>query len=360
MLRCIFLVIFVIQTILTVPNAITLLNNPSGISYSPDGNLFAITDSAVNQLVFLDGKISQINGQILVYPTKRCGIMRKCKPRGIFGLLQPIETKFTPNNTCLFVAMYGQVAGLPGAVYAYHINDCSLDFSTVIPGVFAPTSLDISYDGKLLAIGDAARENGKILLYNLNSCGVVNAENPSIRTCFGVESIRVLFSPDGSALAVSDISKNRVYLYAIENGLFVSSKPTVLDCCRPHALAFSPDGNTLAIGEYRSKSSLILAQIVDRAFTGITQKISKLNFISTLAFSPDGNFLAAGEFFKDRVHLFSIFDGRVIGKAKKIRFTCNSGISALAFSPKSSCLAIAQENSNKVNFIENYALGFGG
>lgn len=350
------LVLFV-QIILTSTaqkNAVTLLNNPAAVTYSPDGSLFAITDAAVNQLVFLDGKISQINGKVLVYPTQSCGVRRKCKPLSIFGLLQPIETKFTPNNTCLFVAAYGQVAGLPGGVYAYRINPCSLDFALTLPGVFAPTSLAISPDGTLLAVAETSSPNGKILLYTIQDCQVINATTPASRNCFGVEFLKVAFSPDGSTLAVADISKNKVLLYPIQNGTFIAGKPSKISVSSPQSLAFSPDGTVLAIAEYQCKGDVIVAQVSEGIFTGEFQALSGHNFISSIAFSPDGKTLALVEFFKGRVLLYPIIGSNVSEKPRKIQFSCTSGISSLAFSPLTSCLAVAQENAHTVRFLRPF------
>ena len=118
-------------------------------------------------------------------------------------------------------------------------------------------------------------------------------------------------------------------------------------------LAFSPDGQLLAVAEkrYGVVNGVKVWRVTDgqivRAFT-----IAFWVHGSSLSFSPDGKSLAVG-CTDDAVRIYSIADGKlkkVLGKPTR---GSGSGVSALAFSPDGKLLAMGIQNKVVIWEVES-------
>jgi eukaryotic-like serine/threonine-protein kinase len=141
----------------------------------------------------------------------------------------------------------------------------------------APRQVTISPNGKTLAATDFA---GNVYLWNLSGGAplvITGArQNSSIQT--------VAFSPDGNTLAVAGASGVQLWDVATRTR---SARLTGTDTA-PEAVAFSPDGKTLTIGD--ANGSIYLWDVAARSETRFPVPVTNWG---GLVFSPDGKILAA-------------------------------------------------------------------
>lgn len=161
-------------------------------------------------------------------------------------------------------------------------------------------SLCYAPDGKQVATG---HRTGMVRVWNLGD----NKLAQELK--YPGAAYTLAFAPDGKTIAVSGNSKVLVWDVASGKELrHIVSKdgpaPT-----QPHvsSLAFSPDGNTLALGCYDATTRLIDVQ------TGKEKRVCEghKSAVLTLAFSRDGRTLATGSF-DQTARLWESFSGQPI------------------------------------------------
>jgi WD40 repeat protein len=162
----------------------------------------------------------------------------------------------------------------------------------------------LSPDGKTLALGT---KSGAILVWDLEKgttrhtiqASRANAPPPGLLVFPNLPDnspIDLLtFSPDGKMLASYAQSDSKVDLWDPATGKnidFLRPDPWL---SRASALAFSPDGKTLAFGGRRGSHSVVeLWDLAASGFRADFEGESKGYEVQLLAFSPDGKTLVAG------------------------------------------------------------------
>jgi WD40 repeat protein len=151
-------------------------------------------------------------------------------------------------------------------------------------------ALAFSPDGQYLETGTG--QSGQNL--NLNLWRVADGERLVGRIpAFNNGAIGVAFSPDGQYLVACGFHARDIKLYHVPDMALVAtinnSDPTNTRGLRVNAVAFSPDGEFIGIGDTEGVK-------LRRAFDGaLVRSFGTGNlFIHSIAFSPDGAFIAAG------------------------------------------------------------------
>ncbi len=163
------------------------------------------------------------------------------------------------------------------------------------------------------------------------------------RTLIQTRNLRTIaFSPDSQTLA--SLERNKVLLWDVSTG-----KQSLPNLGREsYSLAFSPDGNTLAIGGGHGTSSLW--DVATRKEEKQLRVIENIGNINRVLFSPDGETLATigrnrynGN---TRIHLWDTESGNIRTSITVIKTSYNEPYiseQSLSFSPDSSLFAHANQ-----------------
>ncbi|MFM9115167.1 MAG: protein kinase domain-containing protein, partial [Planctomycetota bacterium] len=135
--------------------------------------------------------------------------------------------------------------------------------------------LEFSADGRFLATGNAV---GGVCLWDL-TLQKIQAEYPSTE----ISHASVAFSPDSSLLAIASNIDPLIHLWSTTTGKQIAAWSQVSGC---HALAFSPDGSTLAAED---RVGVILWDLATR--TKIGKPLVHSGEVEHIRFAPDGRTL---------------------------------------------------------------------
>ncbi len=288
----------------------------------------------------------------------------------------------TPAGTRRFALLSGELivcailVGIAALIFSSSMmDDNQPDSSKPVVANFPAElvqSVAFSPDGKTLA---ACGLDHALRLWNLDKVGSGDRIKPTIIE-HDTPLMAVAFAPDGKSLATA--GERSVVVWSCESGRCTTSRELVSETVR--CLAFSPDGQTLALGcddgsvrlwdmpEGRERAALLAhADIVrsvsfspdsrrlvstsqDRlvmlwdtakgvAIRPLGLDIKGPNPVRFAAFSPDGTYVAVGEVAGSptEIILLSAETGKLRGRLTGL----TAGINALAFSPDGRTLAAA-------------------
>jgi WD40 repeat protein len=154
------------------------------------------------------------------------------------------------------------------------------------------------------------------------------------------------FSPDGETVAVGDVNGQT----GLVNIATLTTTVTFTDAASKGvvSVAFSPDGKTLAAGD--SNGSTYLWDIATRKLIAtLTDTGSK--GVASVAFSPDGKTLAAGDF-NGSTYLWNI---AAVTLTTALTDPGSRGVDSVAFSPDGKTLAAGDGNGS--TYLWNIATG---
>jgi WD40 repeat protein len=191
-------------------------------------------------------------------------------------------------------------------------------------------TLAFSPDGKLLATGVTGRPTGdeppvaEVRLWD--------AQSGQLKATLQAHTVVVsalAFSPDGKTLATGSWD-HTVRLWDGHTGQL---EATLQHTAPVHALTFSPNGQTLATGDHNGTVELWDARTRQLKKTLRSQE----HYVCRLVFAPDGQTLAIGSL-DGTARLWSISSGQ---QQAALRGHSGHFVSALAFSPDGTTLAMA-------------------
>ena len=246
----------------------------------------------------------------------------------------------------------------PDSVLLYSVDaaTCTLTLrSTITEGIDVPQSLAFSPDGSCLAVGNFGI--GTVTLYSINpDCTAELSPTDTIVLDFSLpDSFQALAFSSQRCLAVANGTgpTNRVSIYSIDAACMATPvAPITFAGGTSSSVAFSPDGNCLAVGVIAAPSfvNLYAMNPDDCSPSSLLDTIETNIFDPILAFSLNCLAVRTGDD-NDSVSLYPIGpDCTVAGIETSISLA--TGISSLAFSVNN-CLAVASGSDVAIFAINN-------
>lgn len=215
------------------------------------------------------------------------------------------------------------IAGSSIGIYFYDSQDYSLvksiDLKTPI------YHLAITNDGQKIA----ATSLEKIFLFDI--------ENNEPLLTIEIKASPLAFSPDGQilALGIYDASfNNHIELWNTTTGEVIRKFEESDDFIR--SIVFSPNGNFLATGGYTTKIWSLDGKLVDSHYIGMSGGSTY-----SLSFSPDGTLLAEGADAGNLLHLWKVLDNGTLGVLRSIVLKDYPIVFEVEISPDGKWLAAA-------------------
>jgi Tol biopolymer transport system component len=252
---------------------------PQGLSWSPDGRFLAVVNNVVSPNNFL--WVYSFNGNST--PTLVGGPVST-------GYNYPYYVSWSPDGR--FLALVNSTSS--GNIQVYRFNGIGaptlLGTSSYVENT--PYGIAWSPDGRFLAV---VGESIAVNVYRFNGSGapVLAFSKPT----GGSVPFAVAWSPDGRFIAAVDVNNSTLQIFSF-NG---SSNPVLLGAAvstgsgtRPTSVTFSPDGRFVAVALSAASYGL---QIYNVQVNGSPILIgstvtTNMNVSFSVAWSPDGRFLA--------------------------------------------------------------------
>jgi hypothetical protein len=172
---------------------------------------------------------------------------------------------------------------------------------------------------------------------------------------FGVEA--VAFSPDGKSLATGEIAGTVLWNAATWRGTtaFGYGSSLANEVAEVNAVAFSPRGTTLATGGSLG-STVLWNTATGRSIATLSDPASGSSHgVAAVAFSPSGKLLATGDD-DARTYLWNVATRqRTATLSDPAAGADYAGVAALAFSPDGKTLAVGDQDGN--TYLWNVATG---
>jgi WD40 repeat protein len=275
----------------------------NSVSISPDGQILASNSFQDNQqkVQLWEIKTGQLIRTFLGYSKAVC------------------SSTATPNAQTLIVSSKDQKIELWNLATGQLIRTLSVPNNI--------TAIEISEQGQILA---SAEEN-KIHLWNLQS-------GKYLRTLsFPNQVYSFKMTPDGTTLiSVTGSAQKNIAIWDLKTGQLINNLPI-----HPWSkeIAITPDGQTLASSGDKENGIIKLWNLETGELLG--NLFSRNGVTSAIAFSPDGRTLAGGGF-GNRVQLWNVYNGKLL-------YSFSSGVkfwqvSAVTFSPQHRIIASGGED----------------
>ncbi|KKQ49186.1 MAG: hypothetical protein US69_C0008G0016 [candidate division TM6 bacterium GW2011_GWF2_38_10] len=198
-------------------------------------------------------------------------------------------------------------------------------------------TLAFSPNGRYVAVGTLSGTD-RLHLYALEGGQLVHKQSLG-----GANSVHcVAWSPDGNYLAIGRDSTPRLVLYALEDGLLQSKQTfTISNQVRP--VAWSPDGRFLAIGKYYTDT--VGLELYSFKYGQLTylQTVNVGSSVNSLKWSRDGRYLAVGA---SDLRLYRLVDESF----DWVQTVSDGSVSTLAWSPDGNYVAIGSSNLRIYSF----------
>jgi len=204
----------------------------------------------------------------------------------------------------------------------------------------AVSCMAVSPDGHTLAVGTGKYrsrfETGELLL-----CALDDSRQPPRSISQGIIPVSLAYSPDGNSLAICSLSATvgqeparTVNVVDLRTGHAIAIASPM-----GHSVAFSPDGRILAVGCTNGEIDLWPLDTPGTLKPFVVKKHQSL--VWSLAFSPDGKTLASGSA-DNNVVIWDVPTGADLMTLKH-----NGMVEALLFSPDGRILASASHESSR-------------
>lgn len=283
-------------------------NGASGMAFSPDGSLLAVSADNEIHLWHLASKklIRRLVGQT----------------GGARGL------SFSPDGKLLVAGSYGLYGD--DAVYIWFVESETL--AQKLTG-HTDSVMDVAFspDGQTFA---TASYDASIRIWRLDVCHVAGDPCASqvhiLKRMFGSRVYSIDFSPDGRILAAGD-DNGDILLWDVSVGRIDAGLRG--DHSKVTGVAFSPDGEILVAGTrshwlYGGKAKLTVWRLKDYHLLEVVDVQG--DTISDLAFSHDGKLLAATGGWDCSLRFWRVADGSLLRRIDPEK--CHSGMHSGSFS----------------------------
>ncbi len=194
----------------------------------------------------------------------------------------------------------------------------------------------LSPDGTLIASGN---RSGETWLWRVSDGELIYEMDPGDHIEGNSDYLTALaFSPDGGLVAAGDW-KGMVFIWNVETGDLERLIEPVTDRCDAWGLAFSNDGEILAVGGAREGFNEVvrLYQVSDGSIVRDLEHGTRGgSMVSPVAFSPDDNLVAFGA--TDGIYIWSLPDYELLHTIPIEDTGASDWVTDLAFSPDSQYL----------------------
>ena len=280
-----------------------------------------VSEAEIRTLAFsLDGKYLAANGDRIIHVWNRV----TAQPYADIGPRPLAKTSVSPHRDGLHIVSNG--GGNAPRIWNIQSRQpvATLEADDTI------YALAYSRDGKWIA----GAAGNKVRLWDSDGKHVADWEGPE-------EIITTLaFNPDSTILATGSAHGTAVWIWRVADGEPILLIPDALLGCSIEAIAFLPDGKTLAIGGIDwmatggSSGAVSLWNLDQRA-----EFATFLEGATTIAVHPKGEFIAASTL----DHAICLWDARLHQLAQEL-VGHDATVTALAFSRDGACLVSGSED----------------
>ena len=318
--------------------------NPNSVALSSDGQYLATANVNTNDvslfIVSPDGKLN--SGTRYVLPA---------------GATHPIQALFSPNGLYLAVicvpnkiVLYkvgngGALNMFPPHIYTLPENDTG-----ILAIAFSPNSFYLAATFYYGATG-----NSGVLIYMVDDGTLIEPADSYGILPTSKHPFMVVFSPNGSYLAMSNHWSDDVTIFTVSVGGVLSNPQTYAlppGSTGPRSIAFSPQGEYLVTANDTS-NDVTLFKVTNGVLSNpISTTLPNSQRPVSIAFAPNGLYVATANFDTNDRALFKVENGGVLNYLRQINLPLGSlGPVFLAFAPSGHYLATANYQTRDVSIL---------